>query len=262
MKTHLFLLLSFFIIHPASFAQPNKKLPRIHYFYNSGWLLETEKHILIFDFVSHDPSGITLANLQQQINAAKSDKEILVLVTHGHNDHFDETVFNLAGQNKNMRFLFGWDPGKKPAVEAFDIVKPGDSLIAKNFSLYAHTATDEGSGFLITIDGLTIYHAGDHALWVEELLPDFTRELKYIRRKADVIDIAFLPAARGMFTKCAYDSVIAKGLKLSAEILTPRTIALQHIGCTEKLSLYKTAREDISPFNAGWIIPEKYNQSF
>ncbi|HEX7844447.1 MAG TPA: hypothetical protein VF476_01535 [Chitinophagaceae bacterium] len=242
-------------------GQETKKYSRLHYFYNSGWLIETDQHILIFDFIPNSAAGISLTTLQQKILDTKTNKRILIFVTHGHEDHFDESIFDLASR-RNVSIILGWEPEKKPNIERLFVVKPGDSLISRNYAVYAHQATDEGSGLLVKIDGLTIYHAGDHALWAEALLTEFTDQLTYIKNKATAIDIAFLPAARGMFVKCVSDSLIEKGLKLSAEILKPATLALQHIGCADKLPQYQLIKERLTAIKTNWVVPGKYDQSF
>jgi len=67
-----------------------------------------------------------------------------------------------------------------------------------------------------------------------------------------------------MFTKCAYDSVIGKGLRISLDILKPRVAALQHVGCEDKLPVYKEAYKSLGvKFKMGaWIVPRKFNQDF
>lgn len=261
MKCLSVLIIFLFALLFSHSADGQKTFSRIHYFYNSGWLVETDQHILVFDFIPHASSNISFAGLKKQLAHDKNHKEVLVFISHSHEDHYTDSIFNLASDNK-ITFLLGWKPDKKLLVKDLHIVAPGDSLISKNYTVYTHAATDEGSGFLVKVKGLTIYHAGDHALWAETLVPEFTAELKYIQSKATSVDIAFLPAARGMFVKCMYDSVIGKGLQLSAEILKPKTIALQHIGCSDKLYQYKQAREQLSKIRSNWIIPEKYDQSF
>lgn len=236
-----------------------KNTPALHYFYNSGWLVETKSHVLVFDFIPHPASGITINTLTERIKKA-GGKKIIVLVSHEHEDHFDPAIFDLPAEN--ISYLLGWDYKKAPADRNVTVIVPRDSLITEDYTVYTHTATDDGSGFLIKTDGLTIYHAGDHALWAEQITDEFVSELNYIKTKTTGVDLAFLPAARGMFTQCAYDSVIEKGIRLGAEILKPATIALQHIGCSDKLSQYKKIPEALKGVPARWITPVKYNQAF
>ena len=133
-----------------------------------------------------------------------------------------------------------------------------EQLIAR----WLRSRTMAPMGFLVQVDGYSIYHAGDHALWVEELLPAFTKELEYIRSKAPTIDLAFLPAAKGMAVQCATDSAMIKGVRISALLLRPKAIALQHIGCADQLGSYTQIREALSALPTRWIIPVRFNQSF
>lgn len=240
---------------------PDKKL-KIHYFYNSGWLIETEKHAIVIDFIQHAASGITINNLQQLLKQASDNgKKPIVMITHDHNDHFDPAILELAKTFPQIEFIFGWQY-KPSIITSFKTLINRDSVFTSDYKIYTHVSTDDGVGFLIQIDGQNIYHAGDHALWAEQITQQFTDELKFIRSKTKQIDIAFAPAARGMFTQCAYDSVIAKGLNLTADILKPETMALQHLGCADKLNVYQQAYKDLRKATSikKWIVPSKYNQ--
>ena len=235
----------------------------IHYFYNSGWMIETNKHVVVIDFITHTSSGSTLDHLENLIRQADSrGKKIIIMVTHDHQDHFDPLIFQLSNNFPGIKYIFGWKYQAEAPITIQTLIA-GDSMIQADYIVYTHASTDEGVGFLIEIDGYTIYHAGDHALWAMQLLESFTDQLKQIRIKAKHIDLAFLPAARGMFTKCAYDSIIRKGLQISLEILNPDIVALQHIGCEDKLETYKLIHKQLQEKNGRkkWIIPFQFNQS-
>ena len=254
---------AFLLLAIMSLSAQDKKPLRTHYFYNSGWLVETPKHVLVFDFVPHPASGITTATLAGEVErAAAGGKRVVQFITHDHPDHYTDSVFTLENKLPGITYVMGWKPKALPAVQSMRLVLPGDSLVSNSLDVYAHAATDEGSGFLVQVDGYSIYHAGDHALWVEELLPVFTKELEYIRTKAPSIDLAFLPAAKGLAVQCATDSVLIKGVRISALLLQPKTIALQHIGCADKLGSYAQIRNTLSAIHTRWIIPARFNQSF
>jgi L-ascorbate metabolism protein UlaG (beta-lactamase superfamily) len=261
-KKSIYLLLVYFAFANSGITQPSRPFPQLHYFYNSGWLVETATHLLVFDFIPHGEAGISMNTLEQKLQPAVSAKKtIIIFVTHDHNDHFEKEVLG-SGRSANTHYVLGWKYDKAPTHKNTAVLLPGDSLSLTGCTVYAHTATDDGSGFLVKLNDLTIYHAGDHALWVDELLDPFKKELQNIRTKAAVIDIAFLPAARGMFTKCAYDTIIEKGLDISIDILQPRIVAPQHIGCETKLPLYTKVKEHFHNKKVSWVIPTRYNQSF
>jgi L-ascorbate metabolism protein UlaG (beta-lactamase superfamily) len=257
----IYLLLVFLVSAKNAASQSDRPFKQLHYFYNSGWLIETATHVLVFDFIPHTETGISLQTLEQKLQPAISAKKnIIIFVTHDHNDHFSKEVLE-SGRSAKTHYVLGWKYDKAAAHKNTSVLQPGDSLSLPGCTIYTHPATDDGSGFLVKLDDLTIYHAGDHALWVDELLDPFKKELQYVRTKAPVIDIAFLPAARGMFTKCAYDSTMEKGLDLSIDILQPRIAVPQHVGCAEKLSLYTAIHEHFKGKKVSWLIPTRYNQS-
>jgi L-ascorbate metabolism protein UlaG (beta-lactamase superfamily) len=261
MKILLFIT-AFSLVLQSNITTPTKEPLKVHYFYNSGWMIETPKHAIVIDFIPHKTAGITY--LQQLLQkASDQNKNLLLMFTHDHNDHFDKSVVELAKQFPKIQFVFGWNY-KSDVPKSMKTMINRDSIITNDYKIYSHVSTDDGVGFLLQIDGYNIYHAGDHALWADQLTQQFTDELNFIRGKTKQVDIAFVPAARGMFTKCAYDSVIAKGLELSANILKPRVIALQHLGCEDKFSVYEQAHEELKKKTGikEWIVPAHFNQEF
>ena len=264
MKKTLAIISCFCMLAVSANAQQSRPVPYVHYFYNSGWLISAADHFIVFDFIPHAASGVTLDDLKKRLYIGHSlGKKIVVMITHEHQDHFDPAIFQLTKDFPDIEFILGWKYPSAPAKNTHTL-NAGDSLIMGDYKVYTHAATDDGVGFLFVNKFFSIYHAGDHALWADQILQPFTDELKLIRSKADRIDLAFLPAARGMFTKCAYDSVIEKGLLTSLEILDPGIIGLQHVGCKDKLSVYKTAYKYLSAKIKlkTWIVPYRFSQDF
>ena len=54
-------------------------------------------------------------------------------------------------------------------------------------------ATDAGVGFIVEVDGLTIFHAGDHSSGQVELPAAYTSEVDYVAEHWPKIDLAFMP---------------------------------------------------------------------
>lgn len=158
----------------------------------------TETHALRLGqsaFLLTSQSGLTVA-----IDPFRPDPRWqaadLVLITHDHPDHFNAAV---------VRSLL--KPGTRVVVPASvkasggdqglatDTVTPGASLTAGPFTLTAvraynlkakfHPRERDWVGYLFTLDGLAIYHAGD-----TDLIP----EMEGLR-----VDLALLPAG-GVFT--------------------------------------------------------------
>ena len=54
------------------------------------------------------------------------------------------------------------------------------------------SANDGGVGFLVEVDGLSLYHAGDHAGWADGERDGFFSEIDYITPYSEGLDLAFL----------------------------------------------------------------------
>jgi L-ascorbate metabolism protein UlaG (beta-lactamase superfamily) len=176
------------------------------------------KTILIDPFIS----GNELTDLK-----AEDVKVDVILLTHGHNDHVGDTV-DLALRNNalvvapfELATYLGWQglnvhPMHIGGAHTFDF---GKVKLTQAFhgSSYTDEETKEiiytgmPSGILLTIDGKTIYHAGDTALF---------SDMKLIGARHD-IDIAFLPIGDN-FTMGPEDAVLA------AEWLNASTVVPIH----------------------------------
>lgn len=138
----------------------------------------------------------------------------VILLTHGHNDHVGDTV-DLALKNDalvvapfELAEYLGWqgvrvhemhiggahefDFGKVKLTQAFH----GSSYTDYETKTIVYTGMP--SGILLTIDGKTIFHAGDTALF---------SDMKLIGELND-IDVAFLPIGDN-FTMGPDDAVLA-----------------------------------------------------
>ena len=121
MKKILCLLMFSVMLFAKSGAQSIPGVSRLHYFYNSGWLVETGKHLLLFDFIPSAEAAISYASLQQELKKGMAaNKKLLIFISHDHEDHFNNSLFWL-GNRANVEFILGWKPAKKPtAKKAFD----------------------------------------------------------------------------------------------------------------------------------------------
>lgn len=156
---------------------------QITYWYNSGFSVRTDRHLLLFDYVG--------GGLSEPIPADRA----IAFVSHAHGDHFIPIVETWR-KNRLLALVTGDDVksgGQK--------MRPGDTLSADGVEIEAFGSTDEGVSFLVHTDGKTLYHAGDFNFWhwrgestgaeVEEAEENFLRILSDLRGRA--IDIAFFP---------------------------------------------------------------------
>lgn len=191
----------------------------ITYIHHSGYLLESEHALFLFDFVEG-----TLPSLDPE-------KELFVFVSHRHADHFSPRIFDLPASHAKTHFILSYDirPNKVPesAKSLVSFMKPHEvlefpRLEKKPFSLRITTfkSTDEGVAFILEIkDPLSpspdnseavidpqpptvIYHAGDlndwrwngePLSWNNNMSANYKRELEKIRDSGFRPDIAMIP---------------------------------------------------------------------
>lgn len=113
-------------------------------------------------------------------------------------------------------------------------------------------STDQGVGFLVTVDGITVFHAGDHALWSDSSTEPFEAEIQWLKSQRASIDVAFFPIATGF--ACEPRPAIWKGVLSAAQQLRPRVLVPMHVRCTSQLSLYERFREEIGLQLTGTLV--------
>lgn len=147
------------------------------------------------------------------------DKADLILVTHSHHDHCDEAKIKSIRKNGTV-VIAPADCVSRIGGEVKPL-KPGDKSTVENITVKAVSAYNYkrfrepgvpfhpeglGVGYIITIKGRTIYHAGD---------TDFIPEM----RKLKDIYIALLPSG-GRYTMDSPEAVEA-ALAMNPKIVIP-----------------------------------------
>ena len=197
------------------------------YLGHCGWAFKTKNHLLIFDYWNQgkNPAEPLLAN--GHINPAEIvDQNVSVFVTHEHGDHFDTSIFAWPETVENINYIFGCRPEEMPQFRDSGYTGPGYTYIGPRqnktidgMDIHTLEANDGGVGFLVTVDGITIYHAGDHAGWREGEREGFTREIDYLAELGKPVDFAILNV-----TGCHVQDTItlAESVCYTLEKLRPR----------------------------------------
>ncbi len=172
---------------------------KVTYIHHSGFFVETESAGLLFDYFEGDLSAL---------DDLSKEKPLYVFASHHHPDHFSPKIFQLAENRRNVWFVLSDDifskrlPDQVKGQTLFTgpdqkvkVGEDGSEILVETFR-----STDEGVAFWCTVDGKTIYHAGDlnHWYWEGEeeewnrnMTAAYRTELKKMAgRKADA---AFLP---------------------------------------------------------------------
>lgn len=169
---------------------------RIWYLINSGFAVKTKRHLLIFDYYDTDnPGGLR----EGAINPHEfKGEDVIVFISHNHPDHFSDGVFDWQLVKEDIRYVVSSDvPGYPPDAI---VMEPDDKRVEDDFTVTSLMSTDEGVAFVVEIDDLVIYHAGDLNLWLwDDETEEFIKEQKKVfknsmkKLKEFKIDLAFIP---------------------------------------------------------------------
>ena len=169
---------------------------KVWYLAHSGFAVQTESSFLIFDYYLDEPKGGTI---EQGVIDPKelAEKNVIVFVSHNHDDHFNPVVFEWQKTIPNIKYILSNDISEIPNAI---MIGPNDTVEQENLVVKTYRSTDEGVAFLVQIDGLAIYHAGDLNWWHWEGEPeaynikmadDYKKQIDLLA--GEKIDLAFVP---------------------------------------------------------------------
>lgn len=193
----------------------------IKYLDNSSFKLETKDHILIFDYYLENGSIGPLD--------FTPGKNVIVLCSHGHSDHFNKVIFKWTNFQPNIKYILSNDIHTDDKLQNIFFMKPYDECEIDGVTIKAYGSTDLGVSFLLSFDGVSVFHAGDLNWWHWYDESDEDNKNSEIRFKSEIlnmrneiIDIAFFPV----------DSRLKKAYKLGADYfikeLKPRFFIPMH----------------------------------
>ena len=140
---------------------------KLSYIFHSGFVLETEQSILVFDYWM-DPSGVMDGVL-------RSEKPMYVFSSHFHEDHFTKEIFEWKKQKLNITYILSKDIYKhrRACKEDADVwLAKGGTWSDGTISVWALGSTDSGVSWIIEIESHRIFHAGDLNNWYARFLPE------------------------------------------------------------------------------------------
>ena len=201
---------------------------RVIYSGHSGWIIETSDRILIFDYWKRtDPSeGSSIKSGCLTREFLEGNKPVSFLVSHIHSDHYDPRIFEFADL-PNVEYFFGFDPGRQ---EEITLLNEREPFLRDDLEIYPIYSNDTGVGILVEVNGLVIFHPGDHANRERDLSGDYLPEINYIKSLNKDIDLAFMP-----ISGCNFGDVEAVriGVYKTLDILQPSYFMPMHSGGNE-----------------------------
>ena len=172
---------------------------RVTFLAHDGFFIELDQVCLLFDW-------------WKGVLPPLSDKPLLVFVSHRHEDHFNPAVFTLADCKADIQFLLGsdfhltphnltkWQLSPETAAKCRRCGKHDTFTPLPGVTVETFPSTDEGVAWMVTVNGQSIFHAGDlnwwhwegeDKAWNNNMAANYKREIKELDGCG--MDVAFVP---------------------------------------------------------------------
>jgi L-ascorbate metabolism protein UlaG (beta-lactamase superfamily) len=200
----------------------------VWYLGHSGWAIKTSDHFLVFDYFDNPRERISdhpcLASGCIHPQDLK-DQHLTVFSTHSHQDHYNPSMFTWKQDIPETEYVLCFRPDG--VSDEYDYIPVNTSAEVDGMNIYVIKSTDLDGGYLVEVDGLVIFHMGDHANGEDELAADFTKEIDLIAEQYKKIDILFGPI-RGC--SLGTPEQVKKGTYYTLEKLDPALFVPMHSG--------------------------------
>ena len=171
---------------------------KITYIKHSSFSVELEDSILIFDYY------------KGKLPAFSRSKKIYIFASHSHFDHYNACIFDVFDMYENVTYILSNDIAVKEKeisglkigknMDKLYFVKPNDTISIDDLSISTLKSTDEGVAFIINVNDISIYHAGDlnwwnwngePEVWNKNMEKNYKTEIEKI--KGRFFKLAFIP---------------------------------------------------------------------
>lgn len=209
----------------------NNNSTSIFFIYHSGFAVKTSKHFLIFDYYKQPANMNEGTRRLLNMENFKRMQNIFVFSSHSHNDHFNPEILEFEKYNSQIEYVLSSDINVKNKHN-YNIISEGEELHFQDLYIKAYGSTDLGISFLVKVDGLTIFHAGDLNWWhwkedsaAERSLAEASFKAEIEKLKVETsIDIAFFPVDPRL------EEYYYIGGKYFAENIKPKMLIPMHFG--------------------------------
>jgi len=161
------------------------------YLYHSSYAIKTKDNLLIFDFWENDKKADQPCLANGWINPEElKDQNVTIFVSHEHRDHYDPIVFEWKEIIPDITYIFGFQPQNVPE---YNYITPRETKIIDGIKVTSIESNDSGGGFLIEVDGITIFHPGDHVNRERDFSGTYLDEIYFLKDMNPDIDFSFMP---------------------------------------------------------------------
>lgn len=232
-----------FLLQPNLLSEPVGNKEAIVWFLgNSGWAIKTKNHFMIFDYCRDPrmaaPADSSLAS-GYIVPGQLKDQKVTVFASHSHTDHYSKDIFKWRETIPGINYVLCFKP--PDARGEYNFIPIHDEKTIDGIKVSTIRSTDADGGYLVEVDGLVIFHPGDHANREDELMKAYTDEIDLVGGKGLKIDLAFAPI-RGC--GIGQPDQVEKGVIYMIEKLKPGLFIPMHAGSAN--DAYKKFAEDMA----------------
>jgi len=206
---------------------PAKGDARVWYLGHSAMAVQTQNNLLIFDYFENGRRADSPCLANGNICAEEiADQKVTVFSSHAHGDHYDPLIFEWSEQVKDITYVLGFEPNDEN-VPAHESIGARESKTFGDVTVHTIASNDSGVGFMVEVDGLTIFHAGDHANRERDLSGNYCPEIDYLVEAGYHPDLTMLPT-----TGCNFGDQVAvrTGIDYTLEKFGATTFFPMHAG--------------------------------
>jgi ankyrin repeat protein/L-ascorbate metabolism protein UlaG (beta-lactamase superfamily) len=218
----------------------------VWYLGHSGWAVKTQNHLLIFDYWKNDASPDEPALANGTINPLEvRDLNVTVFASHAHNDHYMPEIFAWRKAIPKITYIMGFKPDN---AEGYIQLPNREKRELNDLEILPIESNDSGQGYFIRVDGVNIFHPGDHANRQRDFSGPFKKEIDFLADQGLKADILFLPVSG-----CGFGDIVSvkKGDYYTMDRLSARSVFPMHAAGNE-IRYREFAKE---AKNAGYEIP-------
>lgn len=129
---------------------------KLTYIFHSGFALETQRCILVFDYWM-DPAHVI-------DHFMSTSKHVYVFASHFHEDHFTKEIFKWKDYMPSITYILSKDilRHRRACREDADVwMAKGAVWEDEHLKVVATGSNDSGVSWIVRTEGKTIFHAGD-----------------------------------------------------------------------------------------------------
>ena len=211
----------------AAAKAPAKGNARVWYLGHSAMAVQTQNNFLIFDYYENSRSSDSPCLANGNIYPEEiAGQKVTVFASHVHGDHYDPVIFQWSEQVKDITYVLGFVP-EDENVPAHETIGPRETKKYGDVTVHTIASNDSGVGFMVEVDGLTVFHAGDHANRQRDLSGDYCPEIDYLVEAGFQPDLTMLPT-----TGCNFGDQVAvrNGIDYTLEKFGATTFFPMHAG--------------------------------